>query len=79
MNMEVQEINEEGDYSSVEVFNVDLTHKTFINPLTHWRFSDPYLKGASATKRFARSRIFRCGCLKKYTLFFSKKIFTANT
>ena len=49
-----------------------------INPLTHGRFPDPYFKvlckgvklnfliffiGASATKRFARSRIFRYGCL----------------
>ena len=49
------------------------------NPLTHGRFSDPHFKvlweggktkfldfffiGASATKRFARSRIFRHGCL----------------
>ena len=68
--MEVQEINEEGDYSSVEVFHVDLTHKTFINPLTHGRFSDPYFIGASATKRFARSRIFRYKCLQ---IFLSKR------
>ena len=51
-----------------------------LNPLTHGRFSDPYFKvlsegdktkfldflfiGASATKWFARSRIFKYGCLK---------------
>ena len=51
-----------------------------LNPLTHGWLSDPYFKvlwegckakfcdfffiGASATKRFARSRIFRYGCLK---------------
>ena len=60
--------------------NSYLTRWAQVNPLTHGRFSDPYFKvlweggktkfldffftGASAAQRFARSSIFRYGCLK---------------
>ena len=72
----------QGKISLAECPAESTSGRSLLNPLKHGRFSDPFSKcsergvklnflifffiGATATKRLARSKIFRYGCLKGF-------------